>query len=73
MCNLINTHTHTHTAVQASDTYCRYRTCPTSCLESGCGEREARINWSMVKPEKTAPVTGTTFRTTGPVPADFRQ
>ena len=31
------------------------------------------MNWSRVKPEKAAPVTGTTLRTTGPVPADSRQ
>ena len=30
----------------------------------------AHINWSMVKPEKAAPVTGTTLKTTGTVPAD---
>ena len=36
-------------------------------------EREANISWSMVKPEKAAPVTQTTLRTTGPVPADSRQ
>ena len=33
-------------------------------------EREAHINWSMVKPEKAALVTGSILRTTGPVPAD---
>ena len=37
---------------------------------SGCGKREAHISWSMVRPAKAAPVTGTTLRTTGPVPAD---
>ena len=39
---------------------------------SGCGKREAHINWSMVIPEKAAAfVTGITLsRTTGPVPAD---
>ena len=30
------------------------------------------VNCSMVKPEKAAPVTGTTLRTTGPEPADSR-
>ena len=37
--------------------------------------KERRIkNWSMVKPEKAAPViTGTALRTTGPVPVDSRQ
>ena len=39
---------------------------------SGCGKREAHINWSMVM-QKAAPVAGTTLRTTGPVPADSRQ
>ena len=33
----------------------------------------AYINWSLVKPEKATPVTGTTLRTTGPVPTDSRQ
>ena len=40
---------------------------------SGCGKREAHINWFMVIPETAAPVTGTTLRTPGPVPADSRQ
>ena len=31
------------------------------------------IGWSTVVPEKAAPVTGTTSRATGPVPADSRQ
>ena len=44
-------------------------TCPLHTNRE-CGKREAHITWSMVKPEKTAPVTGTTLRTTGPVPAD---
>ena len=35
---------------------------------SGCGKREAHINWSMVKPEKPSPVTRTTLRTSGHVP-----
>ena len=39
----------------------------------GVGKEGPRINWSMGIPEKTAPVTGTTLRTTGPVPADSRQ
>ena len=34
-------------------------------------ERLIKI-WSEVKPEKEAPVTRTTLRTTGPVPADSR-
>ena len=38
-----------------------------------CGNREAHINWSMVKPKKVTLVTGTTLRTTVPVPADSRQ
>ena len=41
-------------------------------INSGCGKREAHTNRSMVKPEKAAPVTGTTLRTTGPVPAQSR-
>ena len=43
------------------------------CTNSGCGKTEAYINWSMVISEKAAPVTGTTLRTTGPVPADTRE
>ena len=35
--------------------------------------KERHINWSMAIPEKAAPITGTTLRTTGPVPADSRQ
>ena len=38
----------------------------------GVGE-EGCINWSVVMPKKAAPVTGTTRRTIGPVPADSRQ
>ena len=37
------------------------------------GKREADIDWYMVITAKAAPVTGTTLRTTGPVPADSRQ
>ena len=37
------------------------------------GKREAHINWSIVKPEHIASVTGTIVRTTGPVSADSRQ
>ena len=40
--------------------------------DGGCGKREARINWPIVM-KKAAPVTGTTLRTTGPVPADSWQ
>ena len=32
---------------------------------SGCGRRDTHIDWSMVIPDKAAPVTGTTLRTTG--------
>ena len=41
--------------------------------KSGCGKSEAHINWSMVTCKMAAPVTGTTLRTTGPVPADSWQ
>ena len=58
-------HTHTHTYTYILST-CLLHT------NSGRGKREAHNSWSMVKPEKTAPVTGTTLRTTGPVPADSR-
>ena len=47
-------------------------TCPLH-TNSGCGQREAHINWSMMTCKKAAPVTGTTLRTTGPVPTDSRQ
>ena len=40
---------------------------------SGCGKREALKYWFLVIPEKAAPVTGTTLRTTGPAPADSPQ
>ena len=41
---------------------------------SGCGKREAHMNWFMVRTAKTAaPVAGTTLRTIGLVPADSRQ
>ena len=36
------------------------------------GKREAHKKWSSVIPKKAAPVTRTTLRTTGPVPADSR-
>ena len=35
-----------------------YHACPTS---SGCGKREVHDNWSMVKLEKPASVTGTDY------------
>ena len=37
------------------------------------GHRGAHIIWSMVIPRNAEPVTGTTLRITGPVPADSRQ
>ena len=50
-----------------------YRTWPLD-TNSGCRKREVHIiNWSMVKLEKSAPVTGTILRTTGLVAVDFRQ
>ena len=52
--------------------YAIVSTCPLHTI-SGCGKREARINWSMVTCKMAAPLTGTTLRTTGPVPADSRQ
>ena len=39
----------------------------------GVGKRGAYKNWSMVAPEKTAPITGTTLRIPAPAPADSRQ
>ena len=44
-----------------------------SITHSGCRKREAHIDWYIVRTAKAAPVTGTTLRTTGPVPTDFRQ
>ena len=41
--------------------------------EVGVGKERRRKNWSMVIPEKAAPVIGTTLRTTDPAPADSRQ
>ena len=38
-----------------------------------CEKRKAQINWFMVIIEKAAPVTGTTLRTTGTIPADSQQ
>ena len=51
-------------------------TCPLLILihtNSGCGKREAHINRFVVRPAKAAPVTGTSLRFTGPLPADYRQ
>ena len=42
-------------------------------IVGGVGKERRIKNWPMVMPEKAAPVTGTTLRTTGPVPADSRQ
>ena len=39
----------------------------------GFGKREAHMNLSMVIIAKAAPVTGTTLRTTGTVPAESRK
>ena len=47
-------------------------TCPLH-TNSGCGKREAHINWPMRTCKMVVPVNGTTLRTTGPVPADSRQ
>ena len=47
------------------------RTCPlhtTNQNRGECGKREAHNKMIMVKPEKAAPVTGTTLTATGPVP-----
>ena len=44
--------------------------------EAGAGRDEANpahIDWSMGKPEKAAPVTETTLRTTGSELTDSRQ
>ena len=43
----------------------------TTC--SGCRKRVAHIDSSMATCKMAAPVTGTTLRFTGPVPADSRQ
>ena len=39
----------------------------------GVGKERDNKNWSMVKPEKAAPVTGTALRNTGPMQVDTRQ
>ena len=52
--------------------YFLYQTCPLHS-KSGCGKREAHIDWSMVIPVRAASVSGTTSNTTGPVPGDSRQ
>ena len=56
-----------------SDTYCIARVHYHYVLYRGCGRIEAHNDWSMVIPEKAAPVIETTLRTTGSVPADSRQ
>ena len=49
-------------------------TCPLNTnINSGRGNREAHIIWSMVTCKMAAHVTGTTLRTTGPVRADSGQ
>ena len=53
--------------------YLLYHTCPLRTNSGGGEKRNAHNNWCKVKPEKAAPVTETTLRTTGPVPADSRQ
>ena len=56
--------------ISASDTFLNH----TWCILKVTVEKDRRIkNWTMVKPDKAAPVTATTLRTTGPVPADLRQ
>ena len=58
---------------------CLFTWCISKAVEGGTressttvGKRESHINRFMVRPTKVAPVTGTTFRTTDPVPADSR-
>ena len=46
---------------------------PTSYKYLLVWKREVHKHWSKVKPEKVAPVTGTTSRVTGPVLVDSRQ
>ena len=87
MCNLINTqNTHRHTVQRsqtafigevhktASDILCITHDTYSlhTNINGGSGKREAHKNWSLVKPEKATPVTGTTLRTTGPVSTDSR-
>ena len=62
-----------HSTVGEIQTRCLLlSTCPLH-TKSGCGKSEAHIKWSKVTCKMAAPVTGTTLRTTGPVPADPRQ
>ena len=65
------THTHTTHSHFTTNQLRLLSTCPLH-TNSGCGEREAHINWSMVTCQGSTR-TGTTLRTTGPVPADSRQ
>ena len=54
--------------------YSPYNTCYRPLhINSGRGKREAHLDWSIVIPEKVAPVTRTTVRAIGLVPADSRQ
>ena len=53
--------------------YFEYSIAHVHCTNSGCGKSEAYKNWSTVIPQKAAPVTQNTLRTTGHVPADSRQ
>ena len=54
-----------------SDTFCIAHV---HYSNSGCGKREkANKFWSIVMPEKEAPVTGTALRATGPALADSWQ
>ena len=47
-------------------------TCPLH-TSRGYGKRETHINWLLLTCKMAAPVTGTTLRTTGLVPADSRK
>ena len=75
-CHGMDTTTARRTFGSIRDTYTPMifpnHTCPLHTT-SGCEKREEHKNCSLVLPEKASPVTGTTLRTTGPVPADSRQ
>ena len=74
-CKVMVTIDRTH--INAPDNFCITHVIMSTTYQyssnSGCGEREAQTNWSMVIPEKAAPVTRNALRTTGSVPADTRQ
>ena len=56
---IVDFNTHPKLSVQ----YLKISTVPID-YSSGCGKREAKKIWTVVTPEKAAPVTGTALRAT---------